>query len=170
MAFDNILDRLTYGEPRPNKFTIYMGEQIKKARLEAKISQEELAESVYVRRATISAIENGKGELEASILVLLAHILDKPLGYFFPPSLYKEVKQESLTPLENELLIHFRNIWDDTLRKVVIDQVRAVGEFNPKELVANSVEEIAAMVEEEKKLGEVMKKHRNKKISRRNKE
>jgi DNA-binding XRE family transcriptional regulator len=55
-----------------------MGEQIKKARLEAKIGQEELAERVYVRRATISAIENEKGELEVSILVLLAHILDKP--------------------------------------------------------------------------------------------
>ncbi|MCX6643735.1 MAG: helix-turn-helix transcriptional regulator [Candidatus Bathyarchaeota archaeon] len=162
MAIDKILDRLAYGEPRPNKFTIYMGEQIKKARLEAKISQEELAERIYVRRATISAIENGKGEVEANTLVLLAHILEKPFDYFFPPYLYKEIKQDSLTPLEIELLIHFRKIWDDTLRKVVIDQVRVIGEFDPKELVTNSVDEIAAMVEEEKTLLAIMQKHRKK--------
>ena len=35
-------------------------------------------------------------------------------------------------------------------------------EFDPKELVANSVEEIAAMVQEEKALLEIMRKHRKK--------
>jgi len=163
MAFNKILDRLSYGEPRPNKFTSYIGKQIKVAREETRKSQEELAELIYLRRATISAIENGKGELEAGTLVLIAHVLDKPLGYFFPPYLYKEIKQESLSPLENELLIHFRNIWDDTLRKLVIEQVRVVGGFDPKELVANSVEEIAAMVEEEKAMIEMLNKRRNKK-------
>jgi hypothetical protein len=33
------------------------------------------------------------------------------------------------------------------------------GEFDPKELVANHVEEIAAMVQEEKALLEIMRKH-----------
>jgi len=163
MAFDKILDRLAYGEPLPNKFTVFLGERIKQARDEAKMSQEELARLIYKRRPTVSAIENGKGEVDSSTLALLAHVLNKPLGYFYPPSLYREVKQESLTPLENELLIHFRNIWDDTLRKLAIDQVRTIGEFDPKELVANSVEEIAAMVEEEKTLLEIMQKHRTKK-------
>ena len=163
MAFDKILNLLAYGEPFPNNFTIYLGEQIKRAREEAGMSQEELSKLIYKRRPTVSAIENGKGEVDASSLILLAHVLDKPLGYFYPPHLYREVKQEALTPLENELLIHFRHIWDDSLRKLVVDQVRVIGEFDPKELVANSVEEIAAMVQEEKELLEKMDKRRKKK-------
>jgi transcriptional regulator with XRE-family HTH domain len=162
MALDRFLDFLAYGEPRPNKFTIYLGEQIKKAREEAKMSQKELAELIYKRQATVSDIENGKGEVDTSTLALLAHVLNKPFGYFYPRSLYKEIKQESLSPLENELIIQFRHIWDDTLRKVAIDQVRVIGEFNPKELVANSVEDIAAMVEEEKEFLETMNKRRKK--------
>lgn len=156
MAPDKFLDLLAYGEPRPNKFTFYLGEQIKKARVEAGLSQEELAKRIYKRRATVSDLENGKGEVDTSTFVILAHILNKPLGYFYPPYLYKEIKQESLSLLENELLFHFRNIWDDTLRKLVIDQVRIVGEYNPKDLVANSVEEIKALVEEEISLEQIM--------------
>jgi hypothetical protein len=37
-------------------------------------------------------------------------------------------------------------------------QARVLGEFNPKELVANSVDAIAVMVEEEKTLLEIMEK------------
>jgi transcriptional regulator with XRE-family HTH domain len=162
MALEKFLDYLAYGEPRPNKFTIFLGEQIKKAREESKMSQKDLAELIYKRQATVSDIENGKGEVDSSTLALLAHVLNKPFGYFYPWYLYKEITQESLTPLENELIIQFRQIWDDTLRKLAIDQIRVLGEFNPKELVANSVEDIAAMVEEEKALLELMRKHRKK--------
>jgi len=56
------------------------------------------------------------GEVNEDTLAILAHVLNKRLDYFYPPYLYKEKKQESLTRLENELLIHFRNIWDDSLR------------------------------------------------------
>jgi hypothetical protein len=45
----------------------------------------------------------------------------------------------------------------------VIEQVRVVGEFDPKELVVNSVEEIAALMQEEKALLEIMQKRRSKK-------
>ena len=164
MALDKFFE--LFGDDRgerPNKFALFIGDAIKKARTEAGLSQEELAEKIYKRRATLSDIENGKTEPDATTLVLLAHSLDKPLGYFYPRYLYKEIRQESLTPLENELIIQFRNIWDDTLRKLAIDQLRVLGEFNPKELVANSVEDVAAMVEEEKALLEIMQKHRNKK-------
>jgi hypothetical protein len=41
-------------------------------------------------------------------------------------------------------------------------QARVLGEFKPKELVANSVDDIAVIVEEEKVLLEIMQKHRNK--------
>ncbi len=157
MAFEKILDMLAYKEPRPNKFTIYLGSQIQKARVEAGLSQEELSIYINKRRATVSDIENGKGEVDASTLALLAHILNKPLGYFYPPYLYQELKQEDLTPLENELLIQFRQIVDDTLQEVVIKQVKIMGEFDPKDLVLNLVPEIAARLENEKDLVNFLK-------------
>jgi transcriptional regulator with XRE-family HTH domain len=140
MAIDNFLDLLAYGKPRPNKFTIFMGNQIKKARLESGLSQEELAARIYKRRATVSDIENGKGEVDTSTFALLSHILDKPLGYFYPRYLYQEITQEDLTPLENELLINFREIWDEHLQSVAINQVKSLSEFNPIETLQESLD------------------------------
>mgnify|MGYP006987929674 CR=1 FL=1 len=67
------------------------------------------------------------------------------------------MKQEDLTPLENELLIQFRQIVDDTLQEVVIKQVKVMGEFDPKDLVLNLVPEIAARLENEKDLVNIFK-------------
>ncbi len=154
MPIDKILDFLDYREPRPNKFTIYLGNQIQKARLEADLSQEELSKFIYKRRATVSDIENGKGEVDASTLAILAHVLEKPLGYFYPPYLYQEIKQEDLTPLENELLIQFREIAYDTLQKAVIKQVKVFADFDPKELVLNMAPGITARFENEQAIKE----------------
>lgn len=152
MAFEKILDMLAYKEPRPNKFTIYPGNQIQKARMEAGLSQEELSNYLQKRRATVSDIENGKGEVDASTLAILAHVLEKAIGYFYPPYLYQEIKQEDLTPLENELLIHFREIVDVTLQKAVVGQVKVIADFDPKILVLNLAPEIAARLENEDEL------------------
>jgi len=132
MAIEKFINLLAYKEPRPNKFTIYLGKQIKKARLEFSLSQEELSEQIYKRRATVSDIENGKGEVDASTLALLAHILHKPLGYFYPPYIYKEIKQEDLSPLENELLNKFREIPNASLQEVAIQQVKMIGDYKPE--------------------------------------
>ena len=165
MAFEKIIDLLAYREPRPNKFTIFLGNQIQKARLEAGMSQEELSKYIYKRRATVSDIENGKGEVDATTLALLAHILNKPFGYFYPPYLYREIKQEDLSPLENELLLHFRQIADDTLCKAVIQQVKIFGEFDPTDLVINLSPEIAERLEWEDEIIEFLSK-RSKKLKK----
>ena len=162
MAFEKIIDLLAYREPRPNKFTIFLGDQIKKARLEAGLSQEELSNYIYKRRATVSDIENGKGEVDASTLALLAHILQKPLGYFYPRFLYREIKQEDLSPLENELIIQFRQIVDDTLREVVIKQVKAMGEFDPTQLVIDQAPIIAEFLDWEDENIEFLRKRSKK--------
>jgi len=56
------------------------GGKIRDARLEVGSSQEELAEKVYLRRPTLSDIENGKSEPNASTLGLFAFYLKKPLS------------------------------------------------------------------------------------------
>lgn len=95
-------------------------------------------------------------------MALLAHILNNPLGYFYPAFLYQELKQEDLTPLENELLIQFRLIADDTLQEVVIKQVKALVELDSKELVLNLAPEIAAKLENEDELLEFLSRRSKK--------
>jgi transcriptional regulator with XRE-family HTH domain len=147
MALGKIKDALAYKEPRPNKFTIFLGEQIKKARIEQGYSQEELAQYAYVRRATISDIENGKGQVNADLLALFGHVLDKPLGYFYPWYAYKELKQEDLTPLENELILNFQKIMGENLQKLAVDLVRVFGNYDPEDLVIELVPFVQAQRE-----------------------
>lgn len=110
----------------PNKFTVGMGELIKKARLEAKMSQAELAEEAHFRQAAISQIEAGKREVTAADLLYLSYSLNKPIIYFFPQWLKLEKSEEGdLTPLEKELLLHVRKLEDDDKRRLIV-QARAL--------------------------------------------
>ena len=52
-------------------------------------------------------LKTGKRGIDESTLAILTYILKKTLGYFYPPYLYQELKQEDLTTLENELLFQF---------------------------------------------------------------
>jgi len=54
--------------------------------LETGLSQEILSNYNNKRHATVSDID--KDEVDVSTLAILAHILDKPLGCFYPPTLY----------------------------------------------------------------------------------
>lgn len=144
---------------RPNNFTRYLGDAIRKAREEKGISQVDLAKLISTRRATLSDMENGKTEPDALTLANLAHNLDKPLSYFFPEFIYKEIKQEDLPPLETELLTRFRQIWDDHLRIIAINQVRSLSKFDPIETLKDAVD----LAKSEKEIDEDLQKLREKK-------
>lgn len=153
MAIDKILDLFSEtNKSRPNKFTFYMGEQIRQARLEAGFSQEELAEKIYMRRPTLSDIENGKSETNASTLGLLTFHLKKPLTYFFPPLLYEETVIKDMDELSLEMHMHFEEIYGDELKRLAIDLIKQIAEFDPTELVVNSAELIAGRVEHDEEL------------------
>jgi len=100
-----------------------MGQLIQAAREEAGLSQSDLAERVYRRRATISDIENGKADVDTILLALLAFTLDKPIIYFFPEFAIKRLNQEKLSALETELLLQFNIIDEKNLKKAAIKQV-----------------------------------------------
>ncbi len=134
MVLDAIRNLVADKEPTPNKFTVAMGELVRQAREDAGLSQAELAEKIYRRRATVSDIENGKVEINSTTLVLLAAALQKPITYFFPSNLYNNLKQEDLTPLEQELIRLYRNVYSDHLRKLVNDVVREIALFDPIEM------------------------------------
>ena len=121
MSFDKLRSFLPSDKgSRPNKFTLYMGEQIRKARLEAGFSQEELADKIYLRRPTLSDIENGKSEVNASTLGFLTYFLKKSIYYFYPLLLYEETVQKDMDELSLEMQMHFEHIYGDELKKLLI--------------------------------------------------
>ncbi len=128
-----IRDILTQNkQPLPNKFTKAMGELIRRAREEIGISQAELAEKIYRRQAAISDIENGRMEVNATTLILLSVILQKPMTYFFPEGWISDIPPEKLSSREQELLIQARRLTDEDIRKLIV-QARALADLTEKE-------------------------------------
>ena len=163
MVFDKIHDLFKDYGTRPNKFTIYLGEKIRTARLEAGFSQEEIAEKIYLRRPTLSDIENGKSEPNASTLGLLTYHLKKPLSYFYPPLLYEEIVAKRMDELSITMQMYFEQIYGEELKKLAIDLIKEISEFDPTELVVNSVELIAGKVKHDEEIINFISKRPGKK-------
>src|SRR5205809_7941663 len=70
-----------------------IGNNIKKMREIAGISQEVFAEKLGISRATLSAIENGHVAIDSTKLLQIAQILGRPVSDFF------EEKEEDLALL-----------------------------------------------------------------------
>jgi len=139
MAFERLRNLAMTKEPVPNDFTRAMGELIRKARIEAGLSQLDLANKIYRRQTSLSDMENGK-EVDPFALAMLADVLRKPISYFFPWDMYKELTKEELDPLEEEALLHFREIRGDELQKLTIQLIKQMKEFDPGELVLGEYE------------------------------
>jgi transcriptional regulator with XRE-family HTH domain len=145
-------------EKPPNKHTIAMGELIRKAREEAGLSQEQLAKDIYRRRLAVSEMENGKVEISAWTLPLLAAALNKPITYFFPSYILNQITPEKLSPIEQEILIHFRNSWDENIQKIAIDIVKVLSQFDPEELIIDSLPIISERIKKREELKNMLKK------------
>jgi len=109
----------------PNKFTTALGELIRKARIEANLSQKDLAWKAYINQAGISLIESGKRSVSAEEIVYLSNALNKPIPYFFSMDFLHPVNENSLSILEQELLINSRNLSENDLKKIIA-QVKAI--------------------------------------------
>ena len=109
----------------PNSFTIELGELIRKARTEAKLSQGELAEAAYVNQAAVSLIEKGKRSITAEEIVYLSIALNKPISYFFSGPKIRQINTGELTVLEEELLIQARKLDTDDLKRIIA-QIKAI--------------------------------------------
>jgi transcriptional regulator with XRE-family HTH domain len=124
-----ILDSIYDESPNlPNNYTRALGNLIRKARLEAKMSQTELAEKAYLRQSSISKIEAGLRSVLSEEILYLSYALDKPINYFFPEEFTHELSENELTQLEKELLMQTRKLSRGDLRKLIA-QARAIAEF-----------------------------------------
>lgn len=86
-----------------------LGKQIKNCRQEANLSQEELAERVYVSRQTISNWENDKSYPDVNSLVLLSEVFHISLDKLIKGDIDRmreEIKKEEVTKLN-----HYSNIY-----------------------------------------------------------
>lgn len=116
----------------PNRLSVGIGEKIRQAREHAKMSQEELAEAIYRRRASLSDMERGKMYPDIETLIYLSGVLGKPLLYFLPDFAYPHLQSsESLTDAEQALLLQFRRL-DEAGQQLAIALLRAQADFGEK--------------------------------------
>ena len=92
-----------------------------------------IAQLISRHQPALSDIENGKSEVTVSTLTLLAAALDKPITYFLPWFVYANLKSEELEPAEHEVLLQFRKIWSDDLKRLAIQQVKLIADTDIKD-------------------------------------
>ena len=83
--------------------------QIKKYRLEAKMSQDELAEKVFVTRQTISNWENDKNYPDIHSLLLLSSVFDISLDTLVKGDLdemKEQIKMEDIKKLNRDSIVY----------------------------------------------------------------
>lgn len=98
-----------------------LGKQIKNCRQEANLSQEELAERVYVSRQTISNWENDKSYPDVNSLVLLSEVFHISLDKLIKGDIDRmreEIKKEEVTKLN-----HYGKIYGILLAVTLISAV-----------------------------------------------
>ena len=84
-----------------------LSDRIKEARLNKKITQQQLADSLDVAKSTISAYENGDRDPPPNVIYKLIQILDVDANFLFQDEM-KKVKQTGNPSLSKEESEHIR--------------------------------------------------------------
>jgi len=119
----------------PNKFTIATGKLIRSARKQSGLTQKELAEYAYIPQSTLSKMENGKIEPSASEIVYLANALNKPIIYFFPNQIIRQVESNETFRDPISELVKVASKFSDTEIRKIITQITAITEFDEKNAI-----------------------------------
>lgn len=104
--------------------TTTIGGRIKSARTNKGLTQQELADQLYIPMTTLSTYENNKAELKGSVAVEIASVLGVTTDYILIGN------NDVLSPLEQELLAIFRSIDNINLQKVGLDQLKCLLSIN----------------------------------------
>jgi len=91
-----------------------VGAQVRRARSQRKLTQENLAQALGVSQQTISMIEQGRARLELARLLKLSRVLNQPVSYFIEPE--PSNTTHSLRLSEDEISIFLKAI-EHTLRQ-----------------------------------------------------
>jgi transcriptional regulator with XRE-family HTH domain len=106
----------------------FLRERIKTARKGYHMTQAVLGKAINKSGVVISDMERGRTEVNAADLMRIAHVLEKPIKYFFP---IRDVpSEEELTTDEWELIIQIRKLDNyPELRKLLMDEAKKLGEL-----------------------------------------
>jgi transcriptional regulator with XRE-family HTH domain len=97
--------KLATGKPRPRPAILRpLGDQLRRLRLERKLSQERLAELAGLHYKYIGRIELAKADPGADVLVRLARALVIPVGEIFATITPSDSGQHRLSPADVEAL------------------------------------------------------------------
>jgi len=124
--------RISPKDALPTLFTAAVGQRIREAREQRGFSQKRLADRIERRQATISDLENGRMQPDATTLVVLAEVLEKPVTFFFPPPWGPRVARGDLSYDEQALLLEYRRLQTDEHRQIAVAQLAALADFSSR--------------------------------------
>lgn len=96
------------------------GERIKRVRQEKHMTQQELAEKLYISKSSVSLYENDKLDIKESRLAEIAKVLGVNVGYFFGEERHELVEFDK----RNEWLELYDEFPNEEILNVAIAQVR----------------------------------------------
>ena len=103
---------------------IIMGFQIKQAREDVNLTQEELANKLNKTKASISKMEQGVNFTSIPGLIIIKHVTHKPYDYFFNPinnENEKSSKEQELLELYRELPDKSKEFVENCLKLLVFN-------------------------------------------------
>lgn len=125
-------------DDKPNKFTMFIGGQVKQARNEVGLTQEQLGKLMYSSRSTIKQIESGKVEPTITSLMQIATVLEKPITYFLPmPPEYRAAEDE-LPDWIRECVIHLKRIWGEGNQRMILTMIKSAADEETKQDIENN--------------------------------
>jgi len=124
--------RISPRDSLPSAFTGALGQRIREAREERGFSQKRLADRIERRQAAISDMENGRMQPDATTLVVLAEVLEKPITFFFPPPWGPRVARGDLSYDEQALLLEFRRLQSDEHRQIAVALLAALADSSSR--------------------------------------
>jgi transcriptional regulator with XRE-family HTH domain len=109
-----------------------LGEQLRRLRLERKLSQERLAELAGLNYKHIGRIELAKVEPGADVLVRLARALRVPVGDLFETITPRDTASSRLTPPEIEGLATAVGALTTLIDRIIVGQPRPMPKRAPR--------------------------------------
>jgi len=106
----------------------FVRERIKEARKERGFTQAQLGKAIHKSGAIVSDLERGRTQVNAADLMRIAHVLEKPIKYFFP--IRQVPSEEELTTDEWEIVLQFRKLDNHPdLRKLLMAEAKKFAEL-----------------------------------------
>lgn len=146
MQYDDIF----FSETLPSPFSIEVGKRINQARIDAGMSQAALAEAISRSRPAISQMENGKMEPDASTLMRLALVLNKPISFFFPRHLTSKTMPDEKRYLDQEevsLIDFYQKIIAPEFRALMLAQMQLAARYDRMRNLSETHDELWEAIE-----------------------